>query len=1473
MRSRSQKPLIGICIFVAIVCSIARQAPAQENPDKVLPDGVKVVWDLDKAYREKTPTRERVCINGLWRWQPAKEPADTVPGDGWGYFKVPGEWPKDATQGGSQVLYPHAAWKNEKLGEVTSAWYQREIAVPGEWAGRRVTLNLEYLNSFAAVYVDGKKTGQMRFPWGEVDLTAACPPGSRHVLTMLVIAMPLKAVMISHNDTAAPKEVEGTVERRGLCGDVYLTGTPQGARIGDVKVDTSVRKWEITFAAPLQDLAADAQYSLRARVTENGRSVEEFTSDPFKGSDLKDGRIAFTKNWRPEKLWDINTPQNMHQLSLSLADSGGKVLDTALPVRFGFREFWISGRDFYLNGTRIYLSFQPLENGLMGAAQANYGAVRETLERLKTIGVNSVYTANYGCEPGTNLSYEEALRAADEAGVLVSFSQPHFAQYDWTAPDADRTNGYAAHAAFYVHVAQNHPSVVFYSMSHNETGYAEAMNPDIIDGTQDPRSEWETRSVKPAFRAQAIVEQMDPSRIVYHHSSGNLGTMYTHNFYPNFVPIQELSDWLEHWATVGTKPFFTCEYAAPGSLDWTMYRGWYKDARLFSSARVPWEFCFAEWVSQFFGDRAFKITEMEKANLRWEAKHFQAGDLWNRWDYPYEIGSRVFDDRHAVIAMYLADNWRAFRTWGLSANSPWEHWHFWRLREGVKKGRKDFKVDWENLQRPGFSPDYNEQREEALELNFERSDWTPTADGQALLRNNMPLLAYIAGKPAAFTSKDHNFYPGETVEKQLIIINNSRQTVTCDCEWSFGLPQPVTGAEKVTLPTGEQKRVPLRFALPAALAPGKYEMKATVKFGSGEVQDDSFSVDVLPRPAALQAGGEIALFDPKGETGKLLSALGVQSQPVDANSDLSGYDTLVVGKAALTLNGQAPDITRVRDGLKVILFEQTSEVLEKRFGFRVEEYGLRQVFGRVPDHPLLAGLSDEELANWRGEASVLPPRLKYEMRPRYGPTVKWCDIPVTRVWRCGNRGNVASVIIEKPARGDFMPILDGGYSIQFSPLMEYHEGKGLVLFCQMDVTGRTESDPAAEALTRSIFRYVSAWKPSPVRKVLYVGDPAGKRHLERAGLAVGAYEGGKLSSDQILAVGSGGGQRLAASSAAIADFVKSGGNVLALGLEEQEANAFLPTKVSMKKAEHIAAYFDRFAKDSLLAGVSPADVHNRDPHDFPLISAGAVPIGDGVLAKAESANIVFCQLTPYAISDAQGAIASFAVNADDAVDGKQSALVTMGTTSKAGSRFGAQVKGVGGEVGKTYTFAAFVKGVGGPVTLHLQLERAGRPWDRVAKGDDVQVGADEWTELHLTFKVEKPFPQGWQAYVSCAQDGAVFGADMFQLYEGEYVPWKAPAAGQAPAAPQNFFTNPSFEAGTEPWFFNFTEQYNLRRTYRRASFLLTRLLANMGAAGTTPVLDRFHSPVATDKAEKRWLDGLYLDTPEEWDDPYRAFNW
>ncbi|HMC27311.1 MAG TPA: hypothetical protein VKM56_05890, partial [Verrucomicrobiae bacterium] len=468
-----------------------------------------------------------------------------------------------------------------------------------------------------------------------------------------------------------------------------------------------------------------------------------------------------------------------------------------------------------------------------------------------------------------------------------------------------------------------------------------------------------------------------------------------------------------------------------------------------------------------------------------------------------------------------------------------------------------------------------------------------------------------------------------------------------------------------------------------------------------ERQTDSFTVYVLPTPRAAQLKGSIAVFDSKGETGELLKRIGVEFQRVEPTADLSAFDTLIVGKAALTLDGPAPDITRVRDGLKVVIFEQAGEVLEKRFGFRVAEYGLRQVFPRVPDHPALAGVGAEHWRDWRGEANILPPRLKYELRPRYGPTVKWCDIPVTRPWRCGNRGNVASVLIEKPARGDFLPIIDGGYSLQYGPLMEYREGRGMILFCQMDVTGRTESDPAAETLTRNIVQYASDWKPAPARTAVYAGDPAGKRHLEAAGFAVTSYDGGKLLDDQVLVVGPGGEKEL--NKERIADWLNHGGTFLAIGLDQRAVNATLSIPVSFKTAEHISAFFESASINSVFRGIGPGDLHNRDPRELPFVSSGATAIGDGILATANNGKIVFCQIVP--------------------------------------------------------------------------------------------------------------------------------------------------------------------------WQFDPTQQSNLKRTYRRASFVLTRVLANLRVASASPIVARFHAPVEAANSEKRWLNGLYLDQPEEWDDPYRFFRW
>jgi len=579
-----------------------------------------------------------------------------------------------------------------------------------------------------------------------------------------------------------------------------------------------------------------------------------------------------------------------------------------------------------------------------------------------------------------------------------------------------------------------------------------------------------------------------------------------------------------------------------------------------------------------------------------------------------------------------------------------------------------------------------------------------------------------------------------------------------------------------------------------------------------------------------------------------------------------------VGKGALTVDGAAPDIARVRDGLKVVIFEQTGDVLEKRFGFRIAEYGLRWVFRRVPDHPLLAGLADEHFYDWRGAATVLPPRLEHDLD--YPLAVEWCGIRVPRGWRCGNRGNVASALIEKPASGDFLPILDGGYALQYASLMEYREGAGLVLFCQTDVTGRTESDPAAEALAQNIVQYVSAWQPAPRRTVVYAGEEAGRQHLEAMGLSVAPYEGGRPSADQVLVVGPGGGQQLAGNAAAVREWVQAGGHVLALGLTGEEANAFLPFRIGTAPAEHIAAYFEPFGAGSPLAGVSPADVHNRDPRELPLVSGGATAVGNGVLAVAGDGNVVFCQLAPWQL---------------DYSGEKMNIKRTFRKLSYCTTRLLANM----GAAGQTPLLDHFSRPLETPVDRAAQF----RGTMRIEHVDRAVVLPDRWQGLPL---LSGETPDGWTG--PGFDDSAWRTVDVPGSWEDQFddlvdfdgtflyrVKVTVPAEiaqgesllvlGAIDDEDRTYVNGKLVGSITQQT--NPHDYWEALRSYRLPAGTLVAgenviavQVEDVRQAGGimcfTNVPDVTSLP---EQGEQRWLDGLYLDVPEEWDDPYRFFRW
>jgi beta-galactosidase len=131
------------------------------------------------------PRRAVVCLNGLWRFQPALGPAVASPqSTGWGWVRVPGSWRAwGAFEGVTRASGP--SWDGFD-GENPAAWYERDLTVPAPWSGRAIFLDLQRVSTDAAVFIDGREVGRLAWPGGEIDLTAAVQPGQTHRLRLKV---------------------------------------------------------------------------------------------------------------------------------------------------------------------------------------------------------------------------------------------------------------------------------------------------------------------------------------------------------------------------------------------------------------------------------------------------------------------------------------------------------------------------------------------------------------------------------------------------------------------------------------------------------------------------------------------------------------------------------------------------------------------------------------------------------------------------------------------------------------------------------------------------------------------------------------------------------------------------------------------------------------------------------------------------------------------------------------------------------------------------------------------------------------------------------------------------------------------------------------------------------------------------------------------------------------------------------------
>ena len=312
------------------------------------------------------------------------------------------------------------------------------------------------------------------------------------------------------------------------------------------------------------------------------------------------------------------------------------------------------------------------------------------------------------------------------------------------------------------------------------------------------------------------------------------------------------------------------------------------------------------------------------------------------------------------------------------------------------------------------------------------------------------------------------------------------------CEWSLGLPGSGRKRRCTRGDRDSRNAFPCDSIFPPTLRSGHLRTSSmTVQVRHGR---DPERFVRAPRHAAVpeapaKLNARIALFDPKGETRSLSESDGCRLHNRWTPRPTFGYDLLIVGKAALTVDGPAPESSRVRDGLKVIVFEQTSDgpgeaARLPRGGVRAEA-GLPARAG--PSAPGRARPGAPARLARRGHAPAAAARLRdaAALRPD-GQLVRHprdarLAVRQPRQRRLGPDREARSRRLPADPRRRLQPPVQPAAGVSRGP------GPGPLLPARRDRPHRGR--PRGRLAGAEHPQYVSAWKPRRGRTVVYAGDP------------------------------------------------------------------------------------------------------------------------------------------------------------------------------------------------------------------------------------------------------------------------------------------------------------------------------------------------------------------------------------------------
>lgn len=522
---------------------------------------------------ERTKSPFYRSLNGLWKYHFSRNHAQRVAGfwelgfDDTGWAEIP--VPCNVEMHGYgvpiyvNVPYPwRGPWTppsvpgDDPNNTVNS--YRRQFEVPRAWAGRRVLITFDGVNSFFQLWVNGRYVGMgkdSRTPV-EFDITQYLKNGAN-----------LIAVENFRWSDGAYLEDQDFWRLSGIFRDVYLWSPP----------DLHIRDFEVK--AGLDREYCDGLLSVSVKVENRGAtdasaSVESLLED-LEGRALVSEKITvqtpvggeetgrLTVVVKQPRAWSAEVA-NLYRLLLVLRNSAGKTLEV-IPVNVGFRTIEIREGNLLVNGRRVF--FKGVNRHEIDPDRGHaitIDSMISDIRLMKQHNVNAVRTSHYPNQPAWyDLCDRYGLYLIDEANIEshgMGYGAESLANLpEWLAAHMDRTMRM-------VERDKNHPSVVIWSLG-NEAG----------DG--------------PNFVATSgWVHKRDPDRPVHYERAEK--RPHTDIYCPMYAPPSALAAYASQ---PQSRPLILCEYShAMGNSSGNMWLYW---DLIFSKPYLQGGFVW-DWVDQ-----------------------------------------------------------------------------------------------------------------------------------------------------------------------------------------------------------------------------------------------------------------------------------------------------------------------------------------------------------------------------------------------------------------------------------------------------------------------------------------------------------------------------------------------------------------------------------------------------------------------------------------------------------------------------------------------------------------------------------------------------------------------------------------------------------------------------------------------------------------------------------------------------------